>query len=38
MEVFDLSDAKVWTSELPVRLMAKPAYFSEVGWMLENER
>jgi hypothetical protein len=38
-DVFDLNDAKVSTSELPVRLlMAKSAYFSEIGWMLENER
>jgi hypothetical protein len=32
-------NAPLRTSELPVRLlMAKSAYFSEIGWMLENER
>jgi hypothetical protein len=37
-DVFDVNDAKVPTSQLPVLLMSKPALFSEIGWLLANER
>jgi len=37
-DVFATKDAKVSTSELPALLGAKPALFSEIGWVLANER
>jgi hypothetical protein len=37
-KVFDVKDAKVSTSELPALLGRKPELFSEVGWLLANQR
>jgi hypothetical protein len=37
-QVFSVNDAKVSTSELPALLGAKPALFSEIGWLFANER
>jgi len=37
-QVFNTNDAKVSTSELPALLGAKPALFSEIGWLFANER
>ncbi len=37
-QAFNVNDAKVSTSELPALLGAKPALFSEIGWLLANQR
>jgi hypothetical protein len=36
-QVFSVKDAKVSTSELPALLGGNPL-FSEIGWVLANER